>query len=173
MKYKVIRIVKQITIVVLTLAIIMFFANEIVFRISASKDFQESNWTGKWNSLDYSFVSGRMLTSIPENIKEQNIEFKSKVLLYYNLWSIYKPGQVKVVELSGEFGQLDINGKNEVAKEDIVNDEIPYFFKAKLTFGQGQFITYKGYFNHLRTEVSGEYDSSFPDDKGIFKLNKE
>ena len=46
------------------------------------------------------------------------------------------------------------------------------FFKAKLSFGNGQFIEYEGMTENEGIEINGEYHSNYPKDKGTFELNK-
>ena len=156
----------------MSLFIVVLISNEVVYRTSIPENFTDPNWDGKWNSSKYVLVSGKVLTTIPEN---NNSEFKSKTLLYYNLWSLYKPGQNKIVELSGNFSESDINGNNiEQKRRPNENHESNCrFFKAKMSIGNGQFIEYNGMKNNNGIEMSGKYYSSYPRDKGTFKLNKK
>ncbi|TXG36692.1 hypothetical protein [Seonamhaeicola maritimus] len=172
MKKRLLKILKRILITVLILFVIVFISNEIVYRTSIPENFEESNWNGKWSSSEYALISGKVLTTIPE---KNNTDFKSETLIYYNLWSLYKPGQNKIVELSGNFSESDINGNN-LAQKRRPNERVqsnPSFFKAKLSFGNGQLIEYGGIKDNDGIEINGEYDSSFPMDKGTFELNKK
>ena len=172
MKNRFLKIIKRILITVLILFVVVFISNEIVYRTSIPENFAESNWTGKWNSSEYALVSGKVLTTIPEN---NNDEFKSEMLIYYNLWSLYKPGQNKMVELSGDFSELDINGSNigQKRRPNENRESSRRFFKAKMSIGNGQFIEYDGMKDNDGIEISGEYESSYPKDKGTFELNKK
>jgi hypothetical protein len=154
------------------LFVIVSISNEIVYKISIPENFAESNWNGKWNSSKYALVSGKVLTTIPEN---HNTEFKSETLIYYNLWSLYKPGQNKIVELSGNFSKSDINGNNvgQKRRPNENRESNPRLFKAKISIGNGQFIEYDGMKDNDGFEISGKYYSSFPNDKGTFKLKKK
>ena len=98
MKNRILKILKRVFITILILTILVFITNEIIYRKSIPNDLSESNWNGNWKSSKYKFVSGKILTSIPENLENQKTEFKSKTVIYYNLWSFYKPGQVKIVD---------------------------------------------------------------------------
>ena len=152
--------------------VVVFISNEIVYSTSIPENFAESNWNGKWNSSEYAFVSGKVLTTIPEN---NNSEFKSKTLIYYNLWSIYKPGQNKIVELSGNFSESDVNGNNigQKRRPNESGESNRRFFKAKMSIGKRQFIEYDGMKDDDGSKISGDYDSSFPKDKGTFELNNK
>ncbi|PKV51714.1 hypothetical protein ATE84_3812 [Aquimarina sp. MAR_2010_214] len=172
MKNKFLKIIKRILITILILFVVVYISNEIVYKTSIPENFVESNWNGQWNSSEYALVSGKVLTTIPEN---NNAEFKSETLIYYNLWSLYKPGQNKIVELSGNFSESDING-NSTGQKRRPNESNAYhrrFFKAKISIGNGQFIKYDGMKDNDGIEISGDYDSSFPKDKGTFELNKQ
>ncbi|WP_040278989.1 hypothetical protein [Psychroserpens damuponensis] len=172
MKNRFLKIIKRILISILILFVVVFISNEIIYRTSIPENFAESNWNGKWNSSEYALVSGKVLTTIPDN---NNAEFKSETLIYYNLWSLYKPGQNKIVELTGNFSESDINGNN-IGQKRRPNENAESnrrFFKAKMSIGNGQFIEYDGIKKDDGTEISGDYDSSFPKDKGKFELNKK
>ena len=166
------KMFKRIVITILILFVIVYISNEILYRNSISENFSESNWNGTWNSSEYALVSGKVLTTIPENHKA---EFKSETLIYYNIWSLYKPGQNRIVELSGNFSESDINGNNIGQKRQPNENREPIrkFFKAKMSIGNGQFIEYDGIKDNDGIEISGEYDSSYPKDKGIFALHKK
>ncbi len=172
MKNRLLKILKRILITILILFVLVFISNEVVYRTSIPENFAESNWNGKWNSSEYALVSGKVLTTIPEN---HSAEFKSETLIYYNLWSLYKPGQNKIVELSGNFSESDINGNNvgQKRRPNENRESNHRFFKAKMSIGNGQLIEYDGMKVNDGTEISGEYDSSYPKDKGTFELNKK
>ncbi|UKM66592.1 hypothetical protein GSB9_03182 [Flavobacteriaceae bacterium GSB9] len=172
MKNRFLKILKRILITILILFVVVFISNEIVYKTSIPENFAESNWNGKWNSSEYTLVSGKVLTTIPEN---HNAEFKSETLIYYNLWSLYKPGQSKIVELSGNFSESDINGNNvgQKSQPNENRESNRRFFKAKMAIGNGQFIEYDGMKDNDGTGINGEYDSSYPKDKGTFELNKK
>ncbi|SHI77802.1 hypothetical protein [Aquimarina spongiae] len=172
MKNRFLKIIKRILITILILFVVVVISNEVVYRSSIPKNFTESNWDGNWNSSEYALVSGKVLTTIPEN---NNSEFKSETFIYYNLWSLYKPGQNKTVELSGNFSESYFNGNNigQKGRRNENPESNRRFFKAKMSIGNGQFIEYDGMKNIHGIEISGEYDSSYPRDKGTFELNKK
>jgi len=172
MKKRIFKAIKWILTTVLTLLIILFISNEIVYRTLIPNDFSESNWSGKWNSSDYALISGKVLTKIPNNY---NKEFKSKTLIYYNLWSLYKPGQIKIVELSGNFSTTRINGNNLNQKREPNKPSKSKLrlFKAKIDIGNGQVIEYSGIKDSNEIQINGNYNSNSPSDKGTFKLNKK
>jgi len=109
LKNKFLKILKRTLITVGILFALAFITNEIVYRMSIPDKFESANWSGKWNSSEYKLVGGKVLTSISTPIIE-NSEFKSPTLLYYNIWSLYKPGQIKVVEMNGTFGRENFGG---------------------------------------------------------------
>ena len=130
MKYRFLKFIRRVIVLVLVLAIVVFISNEIVYRNSIPESFGASNWYGHWNSSDYALVSGKILTILPE---DNNAQFKSEALIYYNIWSVYKPGQNKLVTLSGGFSESALNGNN-LEQKMRTNESDQYdrrFFKAK------------------------------------------
>jgi len=148
--------------------------NEVIYRISIPDEFENANWSGKWNSSEYKLVGGKVLTSIPTPIIE-NSEFESQTLLYYNIWSLYKPGQSKIVKMNGTFGRENFKGNSELGNKNL-NDLEPFtsnFFKAKISVGNGQQIEYSGMKWKENKEIFGDYVSKYPADIGEFELSTE
>ncbi|MEL6559626.1 MAG: hypothetical protein AAFQ94_15650 [Bacteroidota bacterium] len=171
MKHRFLKFIRRVIVLVLVLTIVVFISNEIVYRNSIPESFAASNWYGHWNSSDYVLVSGKILTMLPEN---DNAQFKSEALVYYNIWSMYKPGQNKLVTLSGGFSESTVNGNNlEQKMKTSQSDQYDLkFFKAKISIGKGQYIEYSGMKDHEGIAIEGQYDASFPKDKGTFELKK-
>jgi len=174
LKNKLLKILKRILVTIAILFALAIITNEIVYQISIPEEFEHANWSGKWSSSEYKLVGGKVLTSIPTPIIE-NSEFKSPTLLYYNIWSLYKPGQIKVVEMNGLFGRENFKGNNELDNKNL-DDLEPFtsnYFKAKITFDNGQLIEYDGLKWKDNEEIFGDYVSKFPSDSGEFELISE
>ena len=174
LKNKLLKILKRTLITVGMLFVLIFLANEIVYRINIPNEFVDANWSGKWNSSEYKLVSGKVLTNIPSPIIE-NSSFKSQTVLYYNIWSIYKPGQIKVVEMNGTFGSGNFNGKSELGDKNLDDFEpfISNYFKAKVSFSNGQNIEYTGMKWLENRKIFGNYVSEYPSDLGEFEISAE
>ena len=117
MKNRFFKLIKRILIAILILLSVGIISNEIIYKNSIPDHFSESNWNGKWNSTKYELVSGKVLTTIPDVFFDNNTKFKSETFIYYNIWSIYKPGQNKIVELIGNFSESDMEGNNLAQKK--------------------------------------------------------
>ena len=172
MKNKFFKILKRTLITVGILFALALIANEIVYTMSIPDEFESAHWSGKWNSSEYNLVGGKVLTSIPTPIIE-NSEFKSPTLLYYNIWSLYKPGQIKVVEMNGTFGPENFGGNSELDNQNLQDLEplTSNFFKANISFVNGQEIEYTGMKWKDDKEIFGDYVSKFPSDLGEFELS--
>jgi hypothetical protein len=174
LKNKFIKILKRTLITVGILFALAFITNEIVYRISIPDEFESANWSGKWNSSEYKLVGGKVLTSISTPIIE-NSKFKSPTLLYYNIWSLYKPGQIKVVEMNGTFGRENFGGNSELGNKNLQELEplTTNFFKAEISLSNGQMIEYDGMKWKDDKKIFGDYVSKFPSDLGEFELSTE
>lgn len=170
MKSRFLKTVKRILITALVLLLVLISANEIVYRNSIPDHFANANWSGKWHSSEYYLVSGKVLTTIPA---DNYADFKSETLIYYNLWSLYKPGQKQILKLSGNFSEADINGNNSDQKSPLNtrNEAHLSSFKAKMSIGKGQYLEYDGMKEYDGVKICGKYDSSFPLDEGTFELS--
>ncbi|WP_103070143.1 hypothetical protein [Aquimarina sediminis] len=174
MKNKILKISKRTLISIGVLFVFIYVTNEILYRISIPQEFNKANWNGKWNSTEYKLVNGKILTFIPNPIIE-NSDFKSKTALYYNIWSLYKPGQIKIVDMNGTFRQKNFNGNSMLNQKNAINRKplTSFFFKAKISFANGQSIEYTGEKSNKNPEISGNYISKFPFDSGSFIINLE
>lgn len=174
MKNKLIKILKRIFVTLVIIFAAAFITNEIIYQISIPDEFENANWSGTWNSSEYKLVSGRVLTSIPTPIVE-NSEFKSPTFLYYNIWSLYKPGQSKVVEMNGLFGRDNFKVNSELDNKNL-DDLEPFtsnYFKAKISFDNCQLIEYTGLKWKDNELIFGDYISKYPSDSGDFELISE
>ena len=169
---KVLSIFRKVIITVGVLVLLVIAANEIVYRVHIPDAFADANWSGTWDSAYSKLINGRVLTTIPDPI-EENVAFESPMLIYYNLWSPYKPGQVKTVKLSGSFGDENIQGESNI-NDSLADDHkalLAHYLKAYLVFDTGQQIEYTGMKVIDDTKILGDYISTLPGDRGEFKLS--
>lgn len=173
-KNKLLKILKQIIITIVILIAFVFITNEIVYRIKIPDEFKSANWNGTWKSSKYKLMSGKVLTSFPSPMIE-NSKFKSRTLIYYNIWSMYGSGQVKIVEMDVVFGLENFKGNSESENQKLDEFE-PFssnYFTAKILFGDGQQIEYTGMKYIDKEKIIGDYVSELPSDLGVFKLSTQ
>ena len=167
------KFLKNLSIVIGLVFCLILTANEIVYKVSIPESMKKSNWKGKWDSKEYKLISGRILTTIPEKSNFEIFEFNSQTLIYYNLWSLFKPGQSQIVELTGNFSEQNLKGDNLIQAIKNKDQNQHRTFKAKIQFDNGQYIEYDGTKSNMNKNIKGEYDSFLPADSGTFNLTKK
>lgn len=165
------KLVKRLLGFIVVFILITFTLNAIIFNLSQAPKYKDANWGGKWSSSTYFMIGGKILANFPDEIPI-NKEFDVDLLVYYNIWGLYRMGQASEFTLSGlieennstagEGGNID-HSSSSTAKLN---------FKAKLFNSIGQILEYSGESNKMKTNISGTYKSLIPEDYGRFKIKK-
>ena len=166
------KITLVVIIVVVIICILVPVANEIVFHVSIPADLAEAKWRGEWYSEAYPIISGKIVTDLPIKIPDTG-KFQVDTFVYYNLWSLFRPGGKLRTSLTGSIDPGKYSGTNE-DMDTQVYAPIQITFQLKGGPGLGnQVIDYVATADIYWTIMVGGYRSTEPTDIGVFTLKKE
>lgn len=154
-----------------SVVVLTFVTNEIVFRSQIPESFESNFWKGKWNSKKGKLIGGKLMVEIPNPIME-NSKFKGRAMIYYNIWSLYQPGQIRIGEIEAVFGSKSFTETSNLPDIPIeeIEDISSNFYKADLNLSEGQYMVLTGLKLNDKNYIYGTYLSNFAAAFGQFKL---
>lgn len=159
-------------IAVVGLRILVPVVNTIVFRFSTPPDLADARWKGEWHSEAFPMISGRIVADLPDPIPT-NGTFQVDTFVYYNLWSLFRPGGKLLTSLTGSVAPGRTSGTN-VDSDAELHAPIQITFQFKGGPGpDSQVVDYVATADTYWTIIVGGYRSAGPADMGIFTLKKE
>lgn len=106
------RILLIATIVVLVLMILLPPINSAWCAHVTPAGFSEDGMSGAFSSDRYSFVSRRLFVKLPKQELSCGEPCEVEAIVYYNLWSLYRPGQILRTHLTATVFDNQIVGGN-------------------------------------------------------------
>jgi len=166
------KIALVIIIAVIAIRIIVPMVNTVVFRSSTPADLSDARWQGEWRSEAHPMISGKIVADLPDPIPT-NGTFQVDTFVYYNLWSLFRPGGKLRTSLTGSVAPGKSSGTN-VDSDAQLHAPIQITFQFKGGPGpDSQVIDYVATADTHWTIIVGGYRSAGPADMGIFTLKKE
>jgi hypothetical protein len=163
------RIVSYVSLVIVLVAMTIWIANEIRFRLAMPVDAESFNYSGSWKSQKVPMVAGRIVAELPSP-PPKGKRFTVKAFVYYNITSLYRKGSFVPMEMEAF---IDDTGTTSGG-----NSDNPVVLPPRVTFkfkggdGGGQTIDYVSIFDDQFTLITGGYRSSSPFDMGAFSIEK-
>ena len=157
--------------VIILLAIIvgLQIANAIRFTVVRPADMAGGVWEGEWSSDSYPLIGGRLIAELPDPIPVGK-PFEAQVLVYYNLWSLHRPGGTLRMTVDGYFGG---SGAGSGGTGDFPDSRPVVTFKWKGGGdGRSQSVEYVAVLGYAARQMVGGYVSDGPNDLGRFTLVK-
>src|SRR5262249_23687119 len=85
----------------------------------------QGKWSGEWKSDVYPLISGRLFAVFPDPVPRDE-DFEVDVVIYYNLWCLYRPGQTIRSRFVGRINADNTGGGG--------NEEAPIRVPVKMVF---------------------------------------
>lgn len=165
---KMIRLRKIAVFIVLTLTILVLILptiNLIVCKCSLPDDFINESYSGSFCSDEYPFVTGKIFAKKVHQEVHCGQPFEVDLIIYNNLWSIYRPGQsVKTTVLCTMYDN-SIRGSNfsSPAWYERAND-----FISRRRGPNEPLLSYVGF---PEQSIFGTYKTADPGDIGHFVMD--
>ncbi len=166
------KIALVIIIAVIAILILVPVDNTFVFRSSTPVDLSDARWQGEWRSEAYPMISGKIVADLPDPAPT-NRTFQVDTFVYYNLWSLFRPGGKLRTSLTGLVESGKSSGTN-VGSDTQLHAPTQITFKFKGGPGpDSQIIDYVATADTHWTIIAGDYRSARPADMGVFTLKKK
>jgi len=154
----------------ITLLVMVYVVNYLIFMISVPKDFQDAKWLGYWKSEGLIMLNGKMIANLPKDLISGR-EFEVDVIVYYNIWGFYRMGSIEEFKMIASISESNVtSGQGLTDSNNVTKAPAVKTFNAKIFGVLGQEITYSGSSNQEMNSINGSYQSKFPYDLGSFKI---
>ncbi len=168
---KLIRIIANITLVVFIFFLLFYFMSDIRFTSVIPDDAEQYNYSGSWESERVPMVAGRILAQIPYP-PPKGEPFTVNAYIYYNLTSIYRPGEFVPMVMDGMIQESGEVAGGNTESPIILPPRINFKYQGEPGPGGKQTIDYVSTSDTDFIQIVGGYRSQSPYDIGIFRIQK-